>query len=54
MARDSASRALPTWSGCVTLDEAHVFLLGETPYSFDGRYWGPTSIDRIEGVWRKF
>ena len=52
-ARDSAGRALPTWSGCITLDEAHVFLLGETPDSFDGRYWGPTPIDRIEGVWRR-
>ncbi len=50
--RDSAGRALPTWSGCVTLDQGHVFLLGETPDSFDGRYWGPTPIDRIEGVWR--
>jgi conjugative transfer signal peptidase TraF len=53
-AKDSAGRALPTWVGCVTLDEAHVFLLGETPDSFDGRYWGPTAIDRIEGLWRKF
>lgn len=51
--QDSAGRALPTWSGCVTLDEAHVFLLRETPDSFDGRYWGPTPIDRIEGVWRR-
>jgi conjugative transfer signal peptidase TraF len=51
-ARDSAGRALPTWVGCVTLDGAHVFLLGDTPDSFDGRYWGPTPIDRIEGVWR--
>jgi conjugative transfer signal peptidase TraF len=51
-AKDSAGRALPTWEGCVTLDGARVFLLGETPDSFDGRYWGPTPTDRIEGVWR--
>ncbi|MBU6408489.1 MAG: S26 family signal peptidase [Alphaproteobacteria bacterium] len=51
-ARDSAGRALPTWSGCVTLDGDHAFLLGDTPDSFDSRYWGPTPIDRIEGVWR--
>jgi conjugative transfer signal peptidase TraF len=51
-ARDSAGSALPTWEGCVILDSAHVFLLGETPDSFDGRYWGPTPIDRIEGVWQ--
>lgn len=51
--QDSAGRALPAWSGCVTLDGDHVFLLGETPDSFDGRYWGPVRRDRIEGVWRK-
>ncbi len=52
-ARDSAGRALPAWSGCVTLDQTHVFLLGDTADSFDGRYWGPVRRDRIEGVWRK-
>lgn len=52
-ARDSAGRPLPTWEGCVTLDEAQVFLLGDTPDSFDGRYWGPTPVERIEGVWPK-
>ena len=51
--RDSAGRALPTWVGCLTLDKDHVFLLGDTPDSFDGRYWGPTLIDNVEGVWRK-
>jgi len=51
-ARDAAGRALPAWSGCVTLDGDHVFLLGDAPDSFDGRYWGPTPIERIEGVWR--
>ncbi len=51
-ARDAAGRALPAWSGCVTLDQTHVFLLGDTPDSFDGRYWEPVRRDRIEGVWR--
>lgn len=51
--RDSAGRVLPTWEGCITLDGVQVFLLGDTADSFDGRYWGPTPIDRIEGVWRK-
>lgn len=53
-AKDSAGRALPTWEGCVTLDRDRAFLLGETPDSFDGRYWGPTPMEHIEGVWRKF
>jgi conjugative transfer signal peptidase TraF len=50
---DSAGRALPTWSGCLTLSHGQVLLLGETPDSFDGRYWGPTPVSRIEGIWRR-
>jgi conjugative transfer signal peptidase TraF len=50
--RDSAGRALPSWEGCLTLAASQVFLLGDTADSFDGRYWGPTSIDAIEGRWR--
>jgi len=49
---DSAGRALPSWSGCIVLAADQVFLLGDTADSFDGRYWGPVSRDRIEGVWR--
>lgn len=48
---DGSGRAMPTWTGCVTLAD-DVFLLGQTPDSFDGRYWGPTPRARIEGVWR--
>lgn len=48
---DRAGRPLPTWSGCRTLRD-EVFLLGDTPDSFDGRYWGPVPIRLIEGVWR--
>ena len=49
--QDSAGRTLPTWTGCRTLRD-EVFLLGDTPDSFDGRYWGPTSVELIEGAWR--
>jgi type IV secretory pathway protease TraF len=52
--QDSSGAALPSWSGCVTLAEADVFLLGDTSSSFDGRYWGVTSLADIEGPWRKF
>ncbi|MBK8545755.1 MAG: S26 family signal peptidase [Caulobacteraceae bacterium] len=51
--QDSEGRALPHWSGCRTLAADEVFLMGDTPDSFDGRYFGPVSIDHIEGVWRK-
>lgn len=51
-ARDAADRALPTWSGCRILSVDELLLLGDTPDSFDGRYWGPISRRLIEGVWR--
>ena len=51
---DSAGVALPQWSGCVTLGDGEIFLLGDDPMSFDGRYWGVTSVANIEGTWRKF
>jgi conjugative transfer signal peptidase TraF len=51
-ARDSAGRLLPRWSGCRTLGSDEILLLGDTPDSFDGRYWGPISRKLIEGVWR--
>lgn len=50
---DSEGRALPQWSGCHTLSSDEVFLMGDTPHSFDSRYFGPVSVSDIEGVWRK-
>jgi type IV secretory pathway protease TraF len=41
------------WDGCRRLSADEALLLGDTPDSFDGRYWGPISIHLIEGVWRK-
>ncbi len=52
--RDREGRALPTWLGCRTLTDGELFLLGDTEDSFDGRYWGPTSVSLIEGVWNAF
>jgi type IV secretory pathway protease TraF len=40
------------WIGCRTLASSEILLLGDSPDSFDGRYWGPISSDLIEGVWR--
>ncbi len=51
---DSAGIALPSWSGCVTLKSAEIFLLGDHEGSFDGRYWGVTSAADIEATWRRF
>jgi type IV secretory pathway protease TraF len=51
-ARDSSGRALPAWSECRMLRQGEIFLLGQTADSFDSRYWGPVSVDIIDGVWR--
>ena len=48
--RDGAGRALPRWNGCRELGEGEVFLLNTAaPDSFDGRYFGPVSINSIIG-----
>jgi conjugative transfer signal peptidase TraF len=44
---DAAGGALPEWSACRTLTDKQVFLLGDDPRSFDGRYFGPTASDVI-------
>lgn len=49
---DSEGRALPHWSGCRQLSADEVFLMGDTEDSFDSRYFGPVSVDDIDGVWR--
>lgn len=53
---DGRGRAMPAWSGCVTLDRETLFLLMDAPDSFDGRYFGPTSRGDIVGkarlLWR--
>jgi conjugative transfer signal peptidase TraF len=46
---DSHGARLPSWQGCVTLDDGQVFLLGDTAGSYDGRYFGVTQADQIVG-----
>jgi type IV secretory pathway protease TraF len=48
----SASRtgeALPSWGGCRRLSASEGRLLGDTPDSYDGRYFGVTSADEVIG-----
>ncbi|MFN4024425.1 MAG: S26 family signal peptidase [Hyphomonas sp.] len=49
---DPAGGPLPAWSGCVTLSGGEVFLLGDHPGSFDGRYWGISQQADLTGPWR--
>ncbi len=48
--RDRQGALLPTWSGCRRLEPGELFLLGDTPGSFDSRYFGPVRADALEGV----
>lgn len=47
---DRTGRPLPHWTGCRALDSDEVFLLmADVPDSFDSRYFGPVTTDRILG-----
>jgi conjugative transfer signal peptidase TraF len=52
-AADRAARPLPRWRGCRTLRPGEAFLLGDTPQSFDSRYFGPVPTSRLEGIYRE-
>jgi conjugative transfer signal peptidase TraF len=49
--RDSSGRVLPSWSGCRRLSRGQVLVLGDSPDSFDGRYFGIVNASEIEGIW---
>jgi conjugative transfer signal peptidase TraF len=46
---DRQGRPLPWWSGCEHLRDGRVFLLMDTPDSFDGRYFGPVDEAAVIG-----
>jgi conjugative transfer signal peptidase TraF len=46
---DGAGRAMPMWSGCVRLRGRQLFLLMDSPASFDGRYFGVTEGTDVIG-----
>ncbi len=49
MIADARGRGLPIWSGCSSLQHDDVFLLGDSPDSFDGRYFGLLKRTHIIG-----
>lgn len=51
--KDRQGVALPAWRGCRRLEPGELFLLGDTPESFDSRYFGPVQADRVKGVFRE-
>ena len=50
---DRTGAALPVWRGCRRLAPDERFLLGDTPGSFDSRYFGPVRTRDLEGVFRE-
>ena len=48
-ATDGAGRTLPRWQGCRVLRQNEIFVLAARPGSFDGRYFGPLTVDTIVG-----
>lgn len=47
--KDGAGRTLPRWQGCRGLAHNEIFVLAGRPGSFDGRYFGPLTVDMIVG-----
>lgn len=51
--KDRQGVPLPAWVGCRRLGPGELFLLGDTPSSFDSRYFGPVRDDQVEGVFKE-
>lgn len=51
--RDRQSAVLPAWRECRRLARDELFLLGDTPGSFDSRYFGPVLRGDAVGVYRE-
>ena len=49
---DSRGRLLPVWEGCERLKAGEYFLLAPHASSLDGRYFGVTSTEDLDGVVR--
>ena len=43
------AETLPSWDGCRRLGASEVLLLGDTPDSYDGRYFGVTPAEDVVG-----
>ncbi|MEM6898162.1 MAG: S26 family signal peptidase [Pseudomonadota bacterium] len=46
----SSDLNMPAWQGCFELQDGEVFLLNAHPRSLDGRYFGQTKLEDLEGV----
>lgn len=53
LGRDRRGVALTAWEECRRLGAGEIFLLGDTPSSFDSRYFGPVRLEDVEGVFKE-
>ena len=53
LSRDRRGRQLPLWRGCRRLAADELLVVGDTPTSFDSRYFGPVRTAAVEGVYRE-
>lgn len=53
MTRDRRGAPLPVWRGCRALGPDELLVLGDTPTSFDGRYFGPVRRSAVLGVYEE-
>ena len=49
--RDRRGWTLPSWSGCRRLGADELLVMGDTPTSFDSRYFGPVRRSSLAGVY---
>ena len=48
--QDKSERTMPVWTGCKRLLVTEIFVLSKHRDSFDSRYLGPMSTDRVIGT----
>ena len=53
LSRDRRGRRLLAWRGCRRLAADELLVVGDTPTSFDSRYFGPVRTAAVEGVYRE-
>jgi type IV secretory pathway protease TraF len=53
LARDRQGRALSVWRGCRPLGADELLVVGDSPASFDSRYFGPVRQAAVLGVYRE-
>lgn len=51
--RDRTGRDLPNWRGCRRLGRGELLVMGDSPTSFDSRYFGPVEGGAVAGVYKE-